>query len=553
MTRLISYFDVMSLLTLGALLPLLSYFLFSSYANALRTKNSTKREEIRSNLGITKEDGRKLKFVGLFHPYCNAGGGGERVLWAAVAHIQRTEPDMISVVYTGDTDATKEDIIKKAKSRFDVTLDPETLHFVFLNSRRLVEGSTWPYFTLLGQSLGSMVLGWEAMSKFIPDVFIDTMGYAFTFPIVSLFSVLSLGTFNVPIGAYVHYPIIHEDMVSRVKSRKQWHTNTGRIANSEMLSSGKILYYRFLLYYYSLSLRRTSFIMVNSSWTQNHVNAILNHSDWTFDLIHLLIPPLGLIKLFLGYEWFSKKNGDGQPKDAPSGSSSGRREARIVYPPVDPKEMVKFPLEGREKVILSLAQFRPEKDHPTQLGAFAKLLKAHPQYRTGKDSVKLVLIGGCRNAEDEARVDALKRLVGELGIEDKVEFILNAPYPDMLRWLSRSSIGLSTMVDEHFGINVVEFMVSGLITVAHASGGPLKDIILPYKGKRTGYHATTPESFAEVLHEALSLSSLSTEAEAEAKDEDIAIRERARESAMKRFSEEEFVKGWDENGWKGWF
>ena len=29
----------------------------------------------------------------------------------------------------------------------------------------------------------------------------------------------------------------------------------------------------------------------------------------------------------------------------------------------------------------------------------------------------------------------------------------------MLNWLSRASIGLSTMVDEHFGINVVEFMV----------------------------------------------------------------------------------------------
>jgi alpha-1,2-mannosyltransferase len=28
----------------------------------------------------------------------------------------------------------------------------------------------------------------------------------------------------------------------------------------------------------------------------------------------------------------------------------------------------------------------------------------------------------------------------------------------MLGWLAKASIGLSTMVDEHFGINVVEFM-----------------------------------------------------------------------------------------------
>jgi hypothetical protein len=45
----------------------------------------------------------------------NAGGGGERVLWTAVALMQRTEPDVISVIYSGDTDASKEQIIARAK------------------------------------------------------------------------------------------------------------------------------------------------------------------------------------------------------------------------------------------------------------------------------------------------------------------------------------------------------------------------------------------------------------------------------------------------------
>lgn len=27
---------------------------------------------------------KKLLHVGFFHPYCNAGGGGERVLWCAI-------------------------------------------------------------------------------------------------------------------------------------------------------------------------------------------------------------------------------------------------------------------------------------------------------------------------------------------------------------------------------------------------------------------------------------------------------------------------------------
>ena len=49
--------------------------------------------------------------------YSNAGGGGERVLWTAVAFLQRTEPDIVSVVYSGDVDATKEQILAKVEVR----------------------------------------------------------------------------------------------------------------------------------------------------------------------------------------------------------------------------------------------------------------------------------------------------------------------------------------------------------------------------------------------------------------------------------------------------
>lgn len=35
--------------------------------------------------GRKKRRGNEKYFhIGLFHPYCNAGGGGERVLWCAV-------------------------------------------------------------------------------------------------------------------------------------------------------------------------------------------------------------------------------------------------------------------------------------------------------------------------------------------------------------------------------------------------------------------------------------------------------------------------------------
>lgn len=73
--------------------------------------------------------------------------------------------------------------------------------------------------------------------------------------------------------------------------------------------------------------------------------------------------------------------------------------------------------------------------------------------------MQLFLLGGARNADDHARVQSLRDLAEKLKITPYVQFIVNASYPEMLGWLAMASIGLSTVVDEHFGINVVEFMV----------------------------------------------------------------------------------------------
>jgi len=45
----------------------------------------------------------------------NAGSGGERVLWSAIAVLQTKEPQIISIIYSGDIDATKTQILDKVK------------------------------------------------------------------------------------------------------------------------------------------------------------------------------------------------------------------------------------------------------------------------------------------------------------------------------------------------------------------------------------------------------------------------------------------------------
>jgi len=66
--------------------------------------------------------------------------------------------------------------------------------------------------------------------------------------------------------------------------------------------------------------------------------------------------------------------------------------------------------------------------------------------------LKLVLIGGCRNQEDEDRVLMLRGLCQQLGVADRVEFKLNVPFEELKRELVKATIGLHTMWNEHFGI-----------------------------------------------------------------------------------------------------
>ena len=71
---------------------------------------------------------------------------------------------------------------KSPQSYFSIQLpDPEAIQFVFLYKRRWIEAKSYPYFTMLGQSLGSILLGWEALSAVNPHLFIGWLIFLFCF------------------------------------------------------------------------------------------------------------------------------------------------------------------------------------------------------------------------------------------------------------------------------------------------------------------------------------------------------------------------------------
>ncbi|XP_030056302.1 GDP-Man:Man(3)GlcNAc(2)-PP-Dol alpha-1,2-mannosyltransferase isoform X3 [Microcaecilia unicolor] len=387
---------------------------------------------------------------------------------------QQRYKDATYVVYTGDKDVTGEQIINGAFRRFNIKLT-QPVKFIFLEKRYLVEAQLYPHFTLLGQSLGSIFLGWEALVKCIPDIYIDSMGYAFTLP---LFKYLG----NCRVGCYIHYPTISADMLSVVRNQDVRFNNSAFITNHPILSKVKLAYYYMFAYIYGWVGSCSDIIMVNSTWTLNHILCLWKAGDRT----------------------------------------------SIVYPPCDVQTFLDIELneESRtEHSIVSVGQFRPEKDHALQIRAFSTFLNEKSAKQ--KAQIKLILIGGCRNKEDEQRVSQLKNLCKELGVS--VEFKINIPFEELKRYLADATIGLHTMWNEHFGIGVVECMAAGTIILAHNSGGPKLDIVVPYQASATGFLADSEESYAAAIAQILSLSP----------QQRLCIRQNARQS-VDRFSDQEF-------------
>lgn len=406
--------------------------------------------------------------VAFFHPNCNAGGGGEYVLWAAVRAFVEQYPDKEVYIYTSGP-ASKSAAYSAVNRAIDVFGLPPTkalqgVSLVHISTGKLMFRD-YRHFTLLLQSLGCFIAGVEAFWRLLPEVYIDTTGAAFTYPAFKL-----LGGCK-SVAGYIHYPTIHGDMIRDVRAGDITSVCVSEDDQKALRKRVKIAYYKIMAKIYSGAGNCADIIMANGTWTSNHIRSL-----WK--------PRLGI---------------------------------NIVYPPCKVAGAV-----ARERgddfgmtTIISIGQFRPEKRHKDQVAAFHMMLLRHPELF---GSVKLVLVGSTRGPADVALRESVRDDCAKRGLlaAQAVEFPedVNAAQKDLL--LSRAVIGLHMMHDEHFGICVVEYMAAGVVPVAHESAGPKLDIVVPALtardadkvqaeedpegGKTVGMLANTTEEFAECLY-----------------------------------------------------
>ncbi|KAG7925819.1 hypothetical protein KL925_004229 [Ogataea polymorpha] len=434
---------------------------------------------------------RRLIF-GYFHPFSDANGGGERVLWEAVYYtLKQSEQNVVAIyTFTAADDVCVSSLLQSVRSTFGIDLFADGLNdrivFIQLNNRYkwLIDGGSWKHLTIIGQALGSIFVCFSSLTKLVPDVFIDTQGLPFCYPLVALL--------HIPVVAYVHYPLISSDMLNKLSSKSVYILL-------------KYVYWTLMMKLYQLAATFIDCTLCNSTWTCDHIRAI----------------------------W----------------GSNAKTSPQILYPPTGIEESrIADPLGEKDRVLLYLAQFRPEKRHRLLLKEFAKYA------RNSTVPFTLALVGSTRSKQDEETVRELKLLAEQLEISSLVAFEVNAPRKTVDEYLSRAAYGLNVMWNEHFGISVVEYMLNGAIPIVHASAGPLLDIVLPVEKDEVVAPETkhaTPSGFffadpSDPDYKGLypSLNEVLLKADRLDKDEAIAVRKAGQLVAQKKFAKEVFGREW---------
>ena len=165
---------------------------------------------------------------------------------------------------------------------------------------------------------------------------------------------------------------------------------------------------------------------------------------------------------------------------------------QVLYPLITMDTIPAEELEKKEKIILTVDRFHPEKKVLEMMEAFIRFKQ--------KDTAgyRMVIVG---NADSKWKDYAEK--MNRLAEGQAIEIRTSVPYEELLQWYRKATIywhamGLGVSEDnpaamEHFGVTTVEAMANGVIPIVIGKGGQ-REIVA---SGTNGFLCDTPEDMIE--------------------------------------------------------
>lgn len=377
-----------------------------------------------------------VKDIGILHVPCHANGGGEKVLWAIVNRLVQEKKYNIHIY--SDIMPEKEAMIEKVNKFFGYNLKLTDFNLIELNNAHLSYSENWKIFSRYLEGWAQVLVTVDALNAFMPDLFIETA--------TSHFSVFATKLLNPHLRtiSYVHYPYTTPTVVEDYF--KNGFFGPGPI-KAKIFSILKGVYHYGLLVWYKVLAYFSDVCLTNSSWTQAHMV-----SNW------------------------------------------GEGVCEVVYPPCSVTEFWEVDRTHKKNIIVSLGQFRPEKRHDIQLDMLKYHQKLHPE-----SDIELRILGSAKFAESEEIIKHLEHRIKTEKIKN-VKILRDLRFNDLKQEIKQATYGIHTMIDEHFGIGIVDMLSGGLITLAHKSAGPRDDILGNHTHELYGYLAEDDKDFNVTLN-----------------------------------------------------
>jgi alpha-1,3-mannosyltransferase len=170
------------------------------------------------------------------------------------------------------------------------------------------------------------------------------------------------------------------------------------------------------------------------------------------------------------------------------------RKLHLIPNGIEYERLSEFDLHSRDPdLLIGVGRLIDNKRYDRMLRAFARVLKR-------RSTARLVIIG-----PDWGTKSALQGLSTQLGLADHVELAGQISDKELLKYLSRASVWLSSSEYESFGVALLEAMAAGCITVTQPL--PAFGQLLAEGDESFCADFDQPDQAADVILQALSLSS----------------------------------------------